>query len=245
MLFVFAFFTGMTTPQALSPEPLPELSFSADLSDYESYMNPGRGDEYLILVNRTHPVGQAPAPVDLTELSGTRHDGRPVQKMLECDAMALQAMFLELEALGYLDEVSKDGFTFSVTSGYRSYEYQASLFEIYKNQYMAGGMTEEEALQRVSKTTALPGKSEHQTGLCVDMHDRLCATADFDTSPVFAWLSENAWKFGFILRYPKGKETVTGYSYEPWHYRFVGRYHAEQMHRSGLCLEEYIKRRSG
>ncbi|MBO5109617.1 MAG: M15 family metallopeptidase [Clostridia bacterium] len=203
-------------------------------------MAPVPEDEYLLLVNREHPIGRGNAPEDLTELSGTRADGRPTQTMRKCAAMALNAMFLELDRLGYLDRTSPDGLTFSVTSGYRSYEYQASLFETYKSQYMAGGMTEEQAIARVSRTTARPGESEHQTGLCVDMHDRLCATTEFEHSPVFAWLSENAWKFGFILRYPKGKEEITGYSYEPWHYRYVGRFHAERIHRAGLCLEEYV-----
>lgn len=220
-------------------------AFRADLSAYEPYMNPGRGDEFLLLVNRTSPLADPTAPSDLTALTGTRADGRPPQKMREYAAMALNAMFLELKALGYLEAVSEDGHVFSVTSGYRSPAYQASLFETYKNQYMAGGLSEAEAIRRVSKTTARPGESEHHTGLCVDMHDRTCATTAFEESPVFGWLSQNAWKFGFILRYPKGKENVTGYSYEPWHYRFVGRFHAEQIWRDGLALEEYVKRRSG
>ena len=220
-----------------------DLGFKAELSAYETYMNPGRGDEYLLLVNRENPIGRTSKPKDLTPLIGTRNDGRSAQTMRLCAAKALDAMFLELKAEGLWDPDREDGISFSVTSGYRSYDYQAHLFEVYKNQYMASGMTEQEAIRRVSRTTARPGESEHHTGLAVDMHDRQCATTRFEESPVFAWLAENAWKFGFVLRYPKGKESLTGYSYEPWHYRFVGRFHAEAMYRSGECLEEYVRKR--
>lgn len=217
-------------------------TFAADLAAYEAYMDPVDRDAYLLLVNRSHPLPPDEIPADLTEIAGTRADGRPPQKMRACAAKALDALFLEADALGYLDRVSEDGRTFSVTSGYRSYSYQKTLFETYQNQHMAQGMTEAEAFARTARTTALPGESEHQSGLCVDMHDRVCATTQFERAEVYEWLSENAWKFGFILRYPKGKESVTGYSFEPWHYRFVGRYHAERMYRQNLTLEEYLEK---
>ena len=241
LLLLFGFASrGEVAIREEAPSP---LDFAADLSAYEEFMNPGQGEEYLVLVNRQHPIGRAEEPKDLTPLEGTRGDGRPAQKMRLCAAKALDAMFLEMEAEGLLRATAPDGLAFSVTSGYRSYDYQAYLFDVYKNQYMASGMTEAEARARVCRTTAYPGESEHHTGLAVDMHDRRSATADFARSSTYAWLKANAWKFGFILRYPEGKETVTGYSYEPWHYRFVGRFHAEAMHRSGECLEEYVERR--
>ena len=219
-----------------------DLHFVADLSDYEAYMDPVDRDAYLILVNRTHPLPPDLIPSDLTEIANTRADGRPPQKLRTCAAKALDALFREAEALGYLDRISEDGKAFSVTSGYRSYAYQRTLFETYQNQRISQGMTEREAFERTSRTTALPGESEHQSGLCVDMHDRVCATTRFESAEVYRWLSENAWKFGFILRYPKGKEEVTGYSFEPWHYRFVGRYHAERIYRRNLTLEEYLEK---
>lgn len=211
-----------------------------DPSEALSYYDPG--EEYLILVNRTHPLTDPAPPEDLTLLSGTRADGRPPQRMRRIAAEALEDMFEDLRAQDMLYGVSEDGLTFSVTSGYRSFDYQATLFETYVNQYMAGGMTRESAIRRVSRTTARPRESEHHTGLCVDMHDRLCATVEFESSAVFAWLQENAWRYGFILRYPKGKEHVTGYSYEPWHYRFVGQKHAKAIKEGGLTLEEYLSR---
>ena len=90
--------------------------------------------------------------------------------------------------------------------------------------------------------SAKPGESEHQTGLCVDLisTDHPSLDVAFADNPAYAWLVENAHQFGFILRYPEGKEGVTGYSYEPWHYRFVGAQAASEIHEKGLTLEEYL-----
>ena len=100
-----------------------------------------------------------------------------------------------------------------------------------------------DAQKVVLSDLAYPGTSEHQTGLCVDFVTS--ATGDdvveaFEYTAAFAWLQNNAYKFGFILRYPKDKVDTTGYTYEPWHYRFVGREAATDMCLSGLCLEEYL-----
>ena len=84
---------------------------------------------------------------------------------------------------------------------------------------------------------AVPGTSEHQLGLAVDIN----ANPDNSTDEeVYAWLAENAWQFGFILRYPQDKTQITGIQYEPWHYRYVGREAAAHIHTSGQCLEEYL-----
>ena len=104
-------------------------------------------------------------------------------------------------------------------------------------------MSLEDARKVVLSYSAAPGTSEHQTGLCLDftttkMQGNL--TEKFEEEPAFAWLSQNAYKFGFILRYPQSKVAITGYSYEPWHYRFVGREAATDIYYSGLSLEEYL-----
>ena len=101
----------------------------------------------------------------------------------------------------------------------------------------------EDAERVVLSYSARPGTSEHQTGLCVDfiteaMQGNL--TVEFEQSAAYTWLSQNAYRFGFILRYPKTKTEITGYQYEPWHYRFVGREAATDIHLSGLTLEEYL-----
>ena len=104
-------------------------------------------------------------------------------------------------------------------------------------------MSREDAKKVVLSYSAYPGTSEHQTGLCVDFITEEMGgdlTVAFEGTQAFAWLSENAHKFGFILRYPKEKESVTGYTYEPWHYRFVGREAATDIHLASLTLEEYL-----
>ena len=91
--------------------------------------------------------------------------------------------------------------------------------------------------------SARPGTSEHQTGLCMDLivgGANPVLDESFADHACYRWLVENAHKFGFILRFPKGKETVTGYSYEPWHYRFVGVEAATEIYRRGITLEQYL-----
>ena len=135
----------------------------------------------------------------------------------------------------------------SVTSGYRTYSYQSSLF----NQYIANeraahpDWTYEQAVTQVLTYSARPGTSEHQTGLCMDLivgGANPVLDESFADHACYRWLVENAHKFGFILRFPKGKETVTGYSYEPWHYRFVGVEAATEIYRRGITLEQYLEK---
>ena len=92
---------------------------------------------------------------------------------------------------------------------------------------------------------ALPGTSEHQTGLALDIVDAGYQELDEaqENTPVQQWLMRNSWRYGFILRYPTGKSNITGIIYEPWHYRYVGRDAARAIYESGLCLEEYLERR--
>ena len=128
------------------------------------------------------------------------------------------------------------------SSAYRSYERQKELFDDYILSKMSTlSMSYEEAKNEVLKTSALPGHSEHQTGLCVDfVQGTTSLTNDFQYTTAFSWLKENAHKFGFILRYPENKESITGYNYEPWHYRFVGRTVASRIYEANICFEEYV-----
>lgn len=220
-------------------------SFTADLSAYEEYMNPTDRDAYLTLVNATHPLASDFIPADLTDLVNTRGDGRATQKMSLYAAKALEALFIEAKAENQLTVNPKSGYPLSVMSAYRSYAYQSSLFSHYTDNEMARNpaLTREQAEAITVTYSNRPGTSEHQLGLCVDMHDLSGADVSFKNSTSYPWLSENAWKFGFILRYPEDKVSETSVSFEPWHYRYVGRYHAKKIHDAGLCLEEYIVRR--
>ncbi len=105
---------------------------------------------------------------------------------------------------------------------------------------MSKGKNRADAEAAAMLYSALAGTSEHQTGLCVDiLQGDFGLTKDFENSTAFKWLSANAYKFGFILSYPSGKESVTGFQYEPWHYRFVGREVASAIYNSGITLGEY------
>ena len=129
-----------------------------------------------------------------------------------------------------------------VSSTYRSYKRQEEIVDSYiKNKMTQSSLSYDAARNEVLKTSALPGHSEHQTGLCVDfVQGTRSLTKDFESSTAFAWLKDNAHKFGFILRYPSSKEAITGYDYEPWHYRFVGRTVASRIYESNICFEEYV-----
>lgn len=214
---------------------IPEITFSSDLSEYEQYMNPEDRDAYLLLVNKTTLLSSDYIPPKLTDIINTRADGRATQQMQECAARALEALFIEMYAAGYTDV--------SVMSGYRSYDYQEYLYNYYISLEMQANasLTREEAEAIVSGYSAKAGTSEHQSGLCIDMHNLPSASTAFAYTEAYAWLSENAWKFGFILRFPEGSYDITGYTFEPWHYRFVGRYHAYLIHEAGITLEEYLE----
>ncbi len=210
-----------------------EVSFSADLSDYEAYMDPENADAFLTLVNKQSKLEKTDAPAELAAVK----DAKKEIFLQETAARALEAMFIEMRAAGFTDVF--------VTSAYRTYDYQSSLFNTYITTEMANGLSYDAARKKVLTYSAEPGTSEHQTGLAVDLMTGSMTELDesFADHPVYVWLTKNAWKFGFVLRFPADKTDITGYSYEPWHYRFVGRAHAYEMYQKSLCLEEYLERR--
>lgn len=198
----------------------------------------GKAEDLLILINAEHPLPSDYTEIhqdDFVEITFTRNDGRPAQKMRREAAKALDEM---------LSAAREAGFTITVTSAYRSREYQKQLFDAAVESYLARGMTKKEALRLTKRYHALPGESEHESGLAADMHHLSCATLAFADTAEYRWLSENAHKYGYILRYPEGKESITGIAFEPWHFRYVGREAAEEIYRSGLCLEEFLKEKS-
>ena len=210
-----------------------DYGYSIDVSAYLSSIDPADNTQYLILANKQTPLGPDHRPTDLVELECKTADNR--QMYLRTDAAtALKAMMLAMSADGVKDVV--------VTSAYRAYSRQKELFEGYVAQHMAEGMTEEQAIEAALEYSARAGTSEHQTGLCIDFITSSMNDLDetFENTKAFEWLSQNAYKFGFIIRYPKDKVDTTGYKYEPWHYRFVGRTAAEEIYLSNLCLEEYL-----
>ncbi|MCL2813232.1 MAG: M15 family metallopeptidase [Oscillospiraceae bacterium] len=122
----------------------------------------------------------------------------------------------------------KSGINIYIVSGYRSYAVQKQVYENYKRQDPKGA----------DSYSARPGHSEHQTGLAADLNSA-SISAHFENTKEYAWLVENAHKYGFILRYPKGREWITGYVFEPWHWRYVGVKTAEKIKELGITFDEY------
>ncbi len=222
-------------PQFQIPEKPDPFGYSIDIEPYILSIDPENNEEYLLLANKETPLGKDYKPANLTKLE-CRVTKDEEHYLREDAALALYAMMLEMSIEG-IDDVS-------VTSSYRSYANQSWLFGYYKEKHMNEGMSEAEAEAAVLVYSAKPGTSEHQTGLCVDFTtDSIGGAVDdkFESTAAFEWLSENAYKYGFVLRYPKDKTDVTGYKYESWHYRFVGRTAAVEIKELGVCLEEYLE----
>ena len=135
--------------------------------------------------------------------------------------------------ISLVDTAKQEGYTIRAISAYRSFDYQKNLYQSYVNQ---DGVT-------IADTySARPGFSDHQTGLVVDVDNRELDFNSFENTKEFLWMQEHAQDFGFILRYPKGKEDITGYTYESWHYRFVGVELAKKIKASNLTFDEYYMR---
>jgi D-alanyl-D-alanine carboxypeptidase len=182
-----------------------------------------------VLVNKDHGLKNPEyKPADLVipniKTSASDKDSeRSVRKIIAAD---LESMLTDAQAAG-LD--------LTMNSGFRSFEDQ----QFYFNNYVKNSGRE-----AALKFSALPGFSEHQTGLGIDINysDRKCYLEEcFGQSAAGIWLAGNSYKYGFILRYPKGKEDVTGYQYEPWHFRYLGKALAKDVKDSGLSYEEYLK----
>ena len=175
-----------------------------------------------VIINKKHTLPEDYEPGDLVSPN--------VMKMKDSCTMREEAS----KALEKMFEAASDeGLKLLLVSGYRSYSYQKSLFDIY---------TARDGEEAANRYSAKAGQSEHQTGLAADLGaaDQACLLKEcFKDSEEGKWLKENSYLFGFILRYPQEKEEITGYVYEPWHFRYIGLQEAYLVHESGLTLEEY------
>lgn len=127
-----------------------------------------------------------------------------------------------------------------VVSTYRTYQKQVDLFNTDYNGKLAQGLSPEEAMKQTRRYVALPGASEHHTALAIDLSNDGTLEEDFIDTEAGKWIKKNCYKYGFVVRYPKAKEEMTGIGYEPWHIRYVGRPHSDIMYENNWCLEEYI-----
>lgn len=186
---------------------------------------PDLDDWRLLLVNPWNAMPEGYIP-DLKQLDG----GHSVDERCYDD---LQAM---------MDACREDGHSPLICSSYRTQKKQESLFQNKISRLVAKGLSEDEALVEAAKVVAVPGTSEHQLGLALDIVDINHQTLDKsqEDTDVQQWLMAHSWEYGFILRYPNDKSDITGIIYEPWHYRYVGRDAAREIYEQGLCLEEYL-----
>lgn len=178
-------------------------------------------NRFLILVNSKNKIPDD-YEIELTELS----NGESVDSEIYPD---LQKMF---------DDMRKAGIYPVVGEGYRTHEKQQEIMEDKIRAYENEGYSKKKAEEMAREWVAVPGTSEHELGLAVDIN---ADKEKSDNQEVYDWLYQNAYKYGFILRYPFGKTKITGIDYEPWHYRYVGREYSEEIMNSGLCLEEWLE----
>lgn len=225
---------SMTPTPTLTPTPTPTPTPSPTPTPIPTVapapvsLNIDLENSYSFLVNREHPLDKDYAPSDLVvpdipfSFSDKTAEKRKLRKVA---AEALEEL--------YLAALTEENLTIYGVSGYRSYDRQ---YDIYGTNLIRKG------LQHTNLYSAAPGTSEHQTGLAIDVS---CASISYSLTNRFAstpegiWLKENCWRFGFILRYPKDKEDITGYAYEPWHIRYVGVPLAYYLYTTGLTLDEY------
>lgn len=183
-------------------------------------------DELLTLVNFENTIPKD-WKVDLVQLN----NGQSVDRRIYDDLIAM------------LQAAKSEGLNPLICSSYRTNEKQEQLYQNKVSEYLSQGYSKVEASDKAAFWVARPGTSEHQLGLAVDIvstkNQRLDRSQENTVEQ--QWLIQNSWKYGFVLRYPTNKNSITGVGYEPWHYRYVGKKHAKKINELGVCLEEYVK----
>lgn len=181
-------------------------------------------DWRLVLVNKQHPI-----PEDYEFTLGT------ITGSMQCDERIIDDLLAMLQA------AKKEGVNLAICSPYRNLDRQESLFNKKIKLYMGQGMSYMEAYKIASQAVTIPGASEHQMGLALDIFSDTYTSLDegFADTEAGKWLAEHSYEYGFVLRYPEGKEYITSIEFEPWHFRYVGTEAAYVMTRDNICLEEF------
>ena len=176
---------------------------------------------YDFIVNKNNKLNENYIPSDLEQ----------IRLQYSCDNKYLRKIVKEsFERMA--KDAKENGFNIIAVSAYRSYEYQEKLYNNY---------VKDKGFYYADMCSARAGHSEHQTGLAVDIADISLDYDNFEYTKEFNWVKENAHKYGFIMRYPKAKFHITGFKYEPWHYRYVGIDIATYIYKNNITLEEYKK----
>ncbi|WP_017210305.1 M15 family metallopeptidase [Clostridium beijerinckii] len=199
-------------------------NYSSNDKDKLVEVNTANGSEKILLVNEKHGLSGNYTPEGLSIPNIPFSNGSDDE-----EKHVAGTVVKPLEEL--VNAAKKDGIILLGNSGYRSYKSQE---DIYKNRVISQGKKLADAY------VAKPGFSEHQTGLCIDITNK---SGYFGKGTKEAdWLAKNCYRFGFIIRYPYGKKSVTGIEYEPWHIRYVGKEAAKYIHDNGITLEEYLQK---
>ena len=207
-----------------------QTKLDLESSFYENVITVSNGDSKLVLVNKNYALDSSYAPSDLVlpNVLALGHEQNKTIYLREEASQHLEQLFSAAE--------QEAGLIFLARSGYRSYETQVSLYQRYVDQ------NGQEAADRFS---ARAGHSEHQTGLAIDVtadsvNGQL--TTEFGKTAEGIWLKDNAHRFGYIIRYLEGRESETGYQYEPWHIRYVGVEAATEIYENNWILEQYLNK---
>lgn len=207
--------TAGATASPARQTPAPTNAASSDMSPLV------RCGDIQVPLDKEHRLAPDCEPADLVTLPGALSSGG--QQLMRAEAAgALQEMFAA---------AAKDGFRLFAASSYRSYQQQEVTFQ---QNVASGGRAYAE------RTSAHAGHSEHQLGTTTDVASPTASFEALEGTPEARWLADTSWKHGFIISYPAGKESITGYAYEPWHIRWVGKDVASKVHTSGLTLHEYL-----
>lgn len=211
------------------------FSLTKNMSAAEAYeyLDEFLNSEYSILVNKQHKVGSDYKPENLVIPSGCDY------QMEQTAAKALSDMLAAARADGYSDLI--------LYSGYRTYSSQKNKFETRTQRYLNEGYSQAQAEEKAGEYIAPPGSSEHHTGLAADVCSSKIVSKfgylddSFDSTEEYKWLREHCAEYGFIMRYRKDAEDITGFLYEPWHYRYIGVEHAKACTELSITYEEYYE----
>lgn len=212
-----------SSPSSSSVVSDPDDSWQLILTNPDNFLPEGFAVD-LTTIGSNYP--DIPARTDLTMQVDSRIV-EPLQQMFRDAKAAGQALFLR--------------------ASYRTLQLQQTYYDWHINDYKSKGYSDEEAKELTLKYIAYPGTSEHHTGLAVDIISVEWQNSGkeiidtFDQTTEAEWLKNNAHKYGFIMRFPKDKESITKIEYEPWHFRYVGVAHATAIYNAGLCFEEYLE----
>lgn len=221
--------SSSSSSQIISPDDSTSEPDSTSSEPSSAAVNVNPTDWRLVMASAAHPLGKD-YQVELATVTGS----------YKVDARVLEPLNEMISA------AKADGVSLAITSAHRTVQRQTELYDAKVAEYVGYGYSQSEAEAEAAKWVAPPGTSEHNTGLALDIiypgyyEEYGDLNENFEKSDAFAWLSGHAEEYGFVLRYPKDKQDITGITYEPWHYRYVGVENAKAMNAAHQCLEEYL-----